>query len=104
MPTNKRSLGGIRSNPHHQSNPRAPEGLGRILLTRATVEALYEDLQQSGSDKAEAKLACWSNVRSLGKGKLDHWLTIEVQPLGPNDRAWREAEKPEARSLEDFFK
>jgi len=99
-----RSLGGLRSNPHHDSNSKSPQALGRILFTRETIQHLYDKLQQSGADKVEAKLACWSNVKTVKNREVDRFLTVEVKVLSASDSNWWEAEKPVVASLEEFFK
>ena len=103
MAKSDRSLGGLRTNPNHINNPKSPDGLGRILFNRDTIQQLYEELQQTGNSKVEAKLACWNNVKTVGKREVDRFLTIEVQALSLSDRHWWEAEKPSVTSLEEFF-
>ena len=102
--TNKdRSLGGVRPSPSSNSNPLAPEGLGRILLQADLIENLYAELQRTRSSQVEAGLACWFNKRKLPKGKVDKFITIEIRALRVTDTRWSIVENPKLNTLEDHF-
>ena len=101
----KRSLGGLRKNLNHDNNHLAPEGIGRILLEKDLILSLYQSLQDTTANKIEASLACWQNTRKLAKGKLDHFLTVELRALTDADQQWYLPSKDQRRnSLEDYFK
>ena len=98
-----RSLGGLRTNPYRGDNPYAPETLGRILLNRDLIIELHAGLVKTGADEVEATLAGWNNANKLPNGKIDRFQTIEVRAMGKGEKPWLQPQKPQVRSLEEFF-
>jgi len=75
-----RSLGGLRRNKHkkHKSHP---DLLGRILLTRDTINDLVVTADKSPNDLIEAELTGWFNAKTHKNGHIDQYLTVEIRKL-----------------------
>ena len=101
-----RSLGGLRLNKKRKDHERAPEYTGRLLLTRDTLEDIYEESRDNENDLIEVSLAAWKNERTHKSGKKDRFLTVEVRALSQRDERWYKAaaEEDPILELETFFR
>jgi hypothetical protein len=103
LKNNNHSLGGLRPNPGHDRNPRAPELLGRILIQKTDLEALYRTCCDTDLPLVEATLAGWVNRKPKKNGKTDSFLTVELRPLSADQIPWWTPQESPHTTLEDFF-
>ena len=99
-----RSLGGLRPN-QKPSNPNAPEYLGRLLLTRQTINDIVDDMKTNPNDIIEVSLAGWKNTKKHKSGYTDKYLTIEVRSVKQKKDKWYKTSDEEnpISSLDQFF-
>ena len=99
-----RSLGGLRPN-QKPSNPNAPEYLGRLLLTRQTINDIVDDMKTNPNDLIEVALAGWTNTKKHKSGYTDKYLTIKARPVKQKKyrRYKTSIEENPVSSLEKFF-
>ena len=99
-----RFLGGLRPNKYHKSNPQAPELMGRLLITRDTMNKISADSRTNPNDLIEVGLAGWNNQKKYPNGKTDKYLTVEVRPVSEKQRWYQSAaEKNPIHNLDKFF-
>ena len=69
----KKSLGMLRT--HEKTKPKSPDATGKLRFQRHTLEAIYEQLNESGDEEVVCNIAAWKNRNEDGA-----FLTVEVSP------------------------
>jgi len=99
-----RSLGGLRYN-KSKNHKTQPDYLGRLLITRETLQSIVIDAQNNSNPLVEVGLAGWNNEKRHKSGFVDSYLTVEVRALSNKDKRYfkpTEEENP-FTNLEQFF-
>lgn len=78
--TSSRSLGSIRQNPEWTKGSPLPEALGKLQIRREHLEAMYNQLQETGEPVIEGRLAIWMTLKRPSDGAIDGFISCEFQP------------------------
>ena len=90
-----RSLGSLRKNPEWTKGSRSPEALGKLRIRREHLEAMYNQLQETGEPVIEGRLAIWMTLKKRPDGTLDGFISLEFQ----SDPSISFGSKPRADTL-----
>ena len=99
-----RSLGGLRYN-KSKTHTTQPDYLGRLLITRDTLDCIVAESRNTSNKLIEVGLAGWNNEKRHKSGYVDSYLTVEVRALSNKDKRYfkpTEEENP-FTNLEQFF-
>jgi len=99
-----RSLGGLRVNKSKNDN-KQPDYLGRLLITRDTLNCIVADSKNTSNQLIEVGLAGWNNKKRHKSGFVDSYLTVEVRALSNKDKRYLKPtdEENPFTNLEQFF-